>query len=389
MTENPQQPRQSLKRWFGRFNRVGYFLGAVLFHAIVFLLLCTLVIFPAAPRPAAASFQSVQLQPQAPPPPPPPPQKQSLNALQHMAVTPPVPIPAINHLSAPSPFNFSPAIAAPNLPISLITSGGNGAPGTGTGGAGGPPGNPFGSKKGDQETLVGTLFDFTRNQAGESVTMAPFQTIVRDFVGQHWQPGSHPCYISPTKIYTNHIFVPVTPDEEAGAAFGSPQSSNAFWLVHYQAEIASNISGKFRFVGFGDNVLVVAIDGDVVLDASDLQYLHKKFSNLIGQMDITGPGKDAPTPLYSGLWFDLETAENHRIDIVIGDEGGVTTSGLFIQMQDITADNLAFAPNGAPKIPLFVLGSMHQEDQKNLSTDLPPECFKTNLILNASPVPAN
>jgi hypothetical protein len=309
--------------------------------------------------------------------------------MKQMAVTPPVSIPAINHLSAPSPFNFKPAmIAPPNLPISLINSGGTGPSGTGPGGTG-APGNPFGSKTGDQETLVGTLFDFTRNQAGETTTMAPFQTIVSDFVGKHWQPGDHPCFISPTKIYTNHIFVPVTPDDVAGDAFGSPQSSNAFWLVHYQAEIASNISGRFRFVGFGDNVLIVAIDGDVVLDASDLQYLHKKFSTLVGQMDITGPGKDAPTPIYSGLWFDLETAENHRIDIVLGDEGGVTTSGLFIQKQEIQGGSLAFAPNGAPEIPLFVLGSMHQDDQKNLSTDLPPECFKTDLILNASPVPSN
>jgi hypothetical protein len=153
--------------------------------------------------------------------------------------------------------------------------------------------------------------------------------------------------------------------------------------VHYRVDVSSNLSGKFRFIGFGDNVLVVAMDGTVVLDASDKQYLQLRFSKLVGQMDITGPGKDAPTPLYSGAWFDLETAEPHHFDIVIGDEGGVTTSGLFIQKQDIsTSGELTFAPNGAPKIPLFVVGALNEGDKKALEQNLPPESFKSDLILN-------
>ena len=140
-------------------------------------------------------------------------------------------------------------------------------------------------------------------------------------------------------------------------------------------------------MGFGDNVLIVAIDGNVVLDASDHQFLKKKFSNKIGQVNVAFPrGKDFK-PLFSGAWFDLETAENHRLDIVLGDEGGETTSGLFIQAQNLTgAGELAFAPNGTPQTPLVVIGSLRDEDRASIEKYLAPECFKTDLILNGSSV---
>jgi hypothetical protein len=339
MTANPKMTAPpEKKRWHERIHRSGYFVGAVLLHVIIFIMVCTFVIFPAPRQSHDAYFQAVQIK--APPPPPPAPPSTSgsasLTALEpDTTVTPPTLAPSIVHTSE-SNFNVDAVkVALPNLPASLSSPVGSGLGGSGSGSSGdGSTSNPFGTASGSNETLVGTLYDFTKMQDGTPVTMAPFKDIVNDFVKQHWVPGhAHPCFVSHHRIYSRQVFVPVTPDSDAGTAFGSPGSSNAFWLVHYVVEISSNDSGKFRFIGFGDNVLIVAVDGTVVLDASDHQYLAEPWSKLIGQMAISGPGKDAPTPMFAGQFFDLETAEKHRIDIVIGDEGGVTTSGLFIEKQ--------------------------------------------------------
>jgi hypothetical protein len=392
MTANPKFSLPTKKKWSERITRSGYFFGAVLLHLMVFILVATLVIFPEQRPPPDVEFQAVKVQ--VPPPPPKPPVNAGSGAATalepHVDSTPPPTALSVLRTTSAASFNVdSVKVALPTLPAPLSGTAGLGLAGAGLGGTGagsGAANNPFGTTVGTDHMLVGTLYDFTKTQDGGKVNTGSFRGIVNDFVAQNWQPGAHPCFISPNKIYTNRIFVPVTPDNIAGTAFGSPESSEAFWLVHYEVNVASNISGKFRFVGWGDNVLVAAIDGAVELDASDHQYLKKKFSKLVGKMNITGPGKKDPTPIFTGEWFDLETAENHHIDILLGDEGGVTTSGLFIQRQDISdAGTLTFAPNGAPKVPLFVVGALNEADQASLSKYLPIECFNTDLILNGLP----
>ena len=252
--------------------------------------------------------------------------------------------------------------------------GGNGN-GRGDGGGGGPD---FGSPNGNG--LEGNFFDFTQDQAGTRVTTGPFEPIVASFV-KEWKPGAgHDFYESPNQIKTPRIFVPVTPDEKAGAAFQSPESSHAFWLVHYHMRFTSSQTGKYQFVGWGDNVLIVALDGKVVLEASDKQFLHLSFNKRIG--DVKLPGKKPNTPIFAGEGFTISADDQHDIDVLIGDEGGVTTSALFIQSD---GDNPAFAENGAPKVPLFVVGTLSNEDKKNLEKYLPPECFTSEPLFIEAP----
>jgi hypothetical protein len=363
------------------------FFAALFLHFVVFLLVATWVIFEAPPQRPDAAFQPVKLQPPAPPPTAPPPSGAAAqNALEpDVTVTPPTAPPTLIQTTSAQSFNVAAHVNMPHLPVSLANPKGTGSA-TGSGASGSGFGdNPFGSNAGN-EGLDGNFFDFTRDQSGDPVGPASLGTILQDFIANHWRPEGHTCYKSPNKISTNHLFVPVTPDEVAGAAFQSPESSKAYWLVHYHSVFTSNTMGKFRFVGWGDNVLVVAIDNKVVLDAGDHQSLAEPYSKNVGQMAITGPGKGDPTPEFSGDWFTLDMIDSHTIDIVIGDEGGVTTSGLFIQPEDTT---LTFAENGAPKIPLFVIGTLGDGDQAAMSKDLPAVCFNTHLVFTPVADPNN
>jgi hypothetical protein len=69
-TAPPAKRGTANPNWMRRLTRSGYFLGAVLFHLILFLLLATWVVFRPPPAPSE-DFVKTYVPPAAPPPPPP------------------------------------------------------------------------------------------------------------------------------------------------------------------------------------------------------------------------------------------------------------------------------------------------------------------------------
>jgi hypothetical protein len=92
------------KRFTDWFSRSGYFMGAVLFHLIIFIMVATWVIFPAF-HPPTDEFKQTYLPPSAPPPPPPP-------------VTETMPVPT-HSVAPPTPVISSSSAAAATFSIPL------------------------------------------------------------------------------------------------------------------------------------------------------------------------------------------------------------------------------------------------------------------------------
>ena len=80
------QAARDRQTWMDRLTRSGYFVGAVLLHLLIFLIVATWVIFQA-PKPPAEDFAKTYV-PSAPPPPPPPPKQQSMPVPSHITPTP-------------------------------------------------------------------------------------------------------------------------------------------------------------------------------------------------------------------------------------------------------------------------------------------------------------
>jgi hypothetical protein len=117
------------------------------------------------------------------------------------------------------------------------------------------------------------------------------------------------------------LFPPIS-QEVAPKAFGIEQvpDHRQCWFAIYKGKISSQSTNRFRFVGGGNEILIVKIDGDVKLDGS-------------WSSGFDWPGKGAtPTgnrsteslgfPLYGdkraiGKWFKLQPAGSN-IEIVIG-----------------------------------------------------------------------
>ena len=81
-------PVEEKKPWTERLSRSGYFLGALLLHLIIFIMVATWVIFPAF-QPPPDDFTKTYLPPPAPPPPPP--QQVQTQQVPTHTVAPPTP----------------------------------------------------------------------------------------------------------------------------------------------------------------------------------------------------------------------------------------------------------------------------------------------------------
>jgi hypothetical protein len=103
------------QNWMRRLTRSGYFLGAVLFHLILALILATMVIFRA-PPPPPDDFNKAYV-PSQPPPPPPPSQPQTMQ----VPTTVQAPPTSVISLNTPTPTFSMPLPEVSATPMTQVT----------------------------------------------------------------------------------------------------------------------------------------------------------------------------------------------------------------------------------------------------------------------------
>lgn len=144
-----------------------------------------------------------------------------------------------------------------------------------------------------EDMLQGVFYDLkqTRNRQpskdfsavstdGEYVdaNLNPTLKIVQSFVNGTWQKGidingrvnysALSAFYSPTnKVWISSFYIGNTSSATAPQVFGCPDDVKPnCWICIYSGYVVAPFSGKFRFVGFGDDFLVVRINRDIVFD---------------------------------------------------------------------------------------------------------------------------
>jgi hypothetical protein len=231
------------------------------------------------------------------------------------------------------------------------------------GGGGGGGGMTMFGFRGGGVGLTGKFYDFKRNESGKSTGVVAldrptYTAILRGFTGSsQWGPPSRfRHHTSKTALGAKAFFFPAMPDTEAGKAFQDPDAGAAMWLAHYSGSVTPSEGGEFRFVGWGDNVLIAGINGKLVLDASDVGYL-KPQRTVVGQATFPGNGGK---PIFEGEWFEVHSGIAIKLDVLVGDEGGVFTAGLFLQKK---GQPLQFGNLGIPKLPLVLMGTLAENEK--------------------------
>jgi len=258
------------------------------------------------------------------------------------------------------------SIALPDLPAtstpSLTTglSGGGSSKGFG-GGSGGGIGSGkgvgvgngrnfvglFGAKFG-VNGLTGTFYDLKQDKdrtptkcAPYPAGVAPYRAAVHDFLDANWNPEKfRRYYVAPDNLILTQLFIPSRGAGEAPKAFNvEKECQPSRWLVHYKGNVKVPQDMPFRFVGSGDDWLIVRWDKKIALDAGYEFYEageagdYKDFRQTVkDRFDIDrAPG--GLTHLRAGPWITETRGKVVPIEILFGETpGGVFDVYLAIEV---------------------------------------------------------
>ena len=350
-------------RWQQRLVRSGYLVGAILFHIILFVLVATWIVFRPPAADQSATFLPTSVRPPLPPAPPPPSGGEAANDFEpSVDVSPPQAVASI--ITSPTMSSFSVKsvkVSIPNVPSSSTPPSGTGlsgqnAPGDQTG-----AGSPFGSSD-DSGTaeLQGYLYDLkqTRDQTPTGMDPNGYHGKIRDFVAANWDPEVlRPYYKARKPLSTSSIFIPIINAADGPKAFGVENEVQPdMYCIWYKVTAAPPVEGTYHFVGIGDDILVVRVNGTTVLDGCNIPVTDElrskqKTINMVDFDPTYPPNGD----FQIGTPFHLGAGEQADIDVLIGEEpGGKSDYFLFIQRDEDTYQSQS---NGSPLLPIFRLNS--------------------------------
>jgi hypothetical protein len=222
----------------------------------------------------------------------------------------------------------------------------------------------FGKREKTGSALIGIFYDLKQDQKGNEVTSnrKTYQELMSDFLNSGWDEGLlRPYYKASRPLYATQIFIPFMSAAKAPDAFGvADRVKPSNWLVHYKGQVSPPQTGKFRFVGGSDDVLIVAINGETLLIGN---HPAIRFPDL----DWDWGKRDGPrTPsgkAVNGKWFEASSNEIYDIDIITGEiPGGQYGAWLWLEKFGVEYEKI----KGQAKLPIFQVAKRDFELKGNL-----------------------
>jgi hypothetical protein len=216
--------------------------------------------------------------------------------------------------------------------------------------------------------LVGNFYDAkqTRSRKPTNVDVNQFSALVTKFVNEGWKESVlNDYYKAPNTLYTTQIFIPNMSANEGPKAFDvDKEVQPSRWLVHYKCRISPPRSGDFRFVGAGDDYLVVRLNNKVVLDqgfAKATDWKPEKYYNYGWTGVPNGFARGDKFHAVAGQYYDMEVLISER-------PGGLVFFCLMVEEQDTEYRKDA---KGNPILPIFRLADGPMPEPEKGQT-LPP-----------------
>ena len=352
------------------------FIISLIFHAAAFVVAGFCVVFTVMTRP----------EPEFVAPPPPERPKMSLKK----------PIVKVKRSSTPAPASRIVAkvkmAKMPEISIPDLTGTGEGLM-AGMGGLGsssfGLPGPgssyQFGNTITTGNDLEVTYYNFSRKRSGAQriISENEYFDIIRKFVEQDWDTSRFNSYYrSAKKLYAQTVTVPRVTSVAAPLCFNEdPKLNWKTWAAHYKGKITHKDGITFRLWGLSDNVLNVAINGDVVLSANgswsgnDAYKINENFQGAApgsrtiqreGNPGIYSVGNSNET-LMGSDWITLEPGKIYDFQAITGDGPG----GQFysILLAEVQGEYYEKNNRGVPMWDLFAVAPLSRETQDSILMD--------------------
>ncbi len=272
--------------------------------------------------------------------------------------------------------------------------------GFGTGGLGdgiGTGGTGLGTEQAGGSTLEGTFYDLKQTSSGAPTGMTPgnCKKILQEFITTGWSKSMlSKYYVAPTKLYVSCFYMPVSKASEAPYAYKvEDKVKPSMWAAVYRGKVVAPKTGKFRFVGYGDDALVVRFNGKNVFDYG---WEHLTSGKMMGGQ----PGnraelkddKGEPRKFYkytkaghdwnesaggmcSGDVFSVQQGKSYPMEVLISEIPG-GKFGFVLLIEDVDAPSTLKDGTGSPIFQLFRTNFAEpnvDELYKNMKEPLPGE----------------
>lgn len=263
--------------------------------------------------------------------------------------------------------------------------------GAGLGDGLGEGGTGLGTTAGGGSALEGVFFDLkqtpngasTGNEAAQVVEILYNLTKVKSSAPWAQSKTLSKFYKSPTKLYASVFMMPSCSADYAPVAYQcADKVKPKGWVAIYRGKVKAPKSGKFRFVGTGDDTLIVRFNNKVVLESgwaipSEFP-TYKGAAHVLGgiqggqkqkdyHQSLISRSKDPVTfytypeipkwnrelgGLKAGDTFDVKEGNTYPVEVLISEiPGGYF--GFALMIEDLTDPNAKKASNGKPLLQIF------------------------------------
>ena len=207
----------------------------------------------------------------------------------------------------------------------------------------------FGTKGGTTVSgLVGTLYDLKQTSdrkptaaAPANTGIPPYRASVRDFLESGWSPGRlQKFFKSPDKLVSGQLFITSRSADDAPKAFEVEKLMKpSRWVIHYRGYVEVPSSLPFRFVGSGDDFLIVRWNRKIALDDGYETYFagrdgnYKDFGVKVSDQFKVNRAPGSLHRLKAGPWLQVTKGTKVPMEVLIGETpGGVFDCYLAIEV---------------------------------------------------------
>jgi len=208
----------------------------------------------------------------------------------------------------------------------------------------------FGMKSGAGMTvggLLGTLYDLKQTSDRKPTAAAPAKTgippyraSVREFLESGWSPGRlQKFFKSPDMLVSGQLFITSRSADDAPKAFEVEKLMKpSRWVIHYRCYVEVPNSLPFRFVGSGDDFLIVRWNRKIALDDGYETFLagggnYKDFGEKVTKEYRIDRKPGTLHRLKAGPWIQATKGAKVPVEVLIGETpGGVFDCYLAIEV---------------------------------------------------------
>ena len=195
--------------------------------------------------------------------------------------------------------------------------------------------------------LIGTLYDLKQTSDRKPTAAAPaktgippYRSAVREFLESGWSPGRlQKFFKSPDKLVSGQLFITGRSADDAPKAFEVEKLMKpSRWVVHYRCYVEVPSSMPFRFVGSGDDFLIVRWNRKIALDDGYETFLagggnYKDFGVKVTQEYKVDRRPGGLHRLKAGPWIQVTKGTKVPVEVLMGETpGGVFDCYLAIEV---------------------------------------------------------